>query len=71
MAKRFTSISGQLRDAILTAGVTRYRIAKDTGVNQAVLSKFVRYLTSLDLATVDKLCDYLGLELAEKKTEGR
>ena len=66
MSKQPTSVSQQLREAILTAGVTRYRIAKDTGVNQAALSKFVRYLTSLDLATVDKLCDYLGLELAEK-----
>jgi transcriptional regulator with XRE-family HTH domain len=66
MVKRTLTVSEQLRDAIVTAGITRYRIAKDTGVNQAALSRFIRGITSLDLITADKLCAYLRLELSEK-----
>lgn len=62
--------SEQLRQAIDTAPVTRYRIAADTGINEAVLSRFVNSKVGLSMETVDVLCDYLGLKLvAEKKPE--
>ena len=62
-----STVSEQLRAAILAAaeaGVTRYRIAKETGLEQSGLSRFVRGKVGLDLSSVDKLATYLGLELA-------
>ncbi len=62
--------SEQLRQAIETAPVTRYRIAVDTGINEAVLSRFVNSKVGLSMETVDLVCDYLGLKLVpEKKPE--
>ena len=63
--------SEQLRRAVEQAPVSRYAIYKATGVDQAVLSKFVRgERTGLSMETVDALCDYLGLNLvSENKPE--
>jgi transcriptional regulator with XRE-family HTH domain len=61
-----TSISDQVRKAINAAGVTRYRIAQDTGVDEATLSRFVNGERGLSLPVLDKLADYLGLELSPK-----
>ena len=62
--------SGQLRRAIETAPVTRYRIAVDTGISEAVLSRFVNFEVGLSMETVDLLCDYLRLKLVpETKPE--
>ena len=58
-----STLSEQLRDAILAAPVSRYRIAKETGVTEAALSRFVRGERGLDLSSADKLAAYLGLEL--------
>ena len=60
--------SDELRRAIKTAPVSRYRIAVDTGVSQAVLSRFLKGQVGLSMETVDLLCEYLALKLvAEKK----
>lgn len=69
MAKRTLTVSEHLRAAIEAAPVTRYRIAKETGVTQAALSRFVVSGRSLDLASVDKLAAYLGLELVQTKRQ--
>ncbi len=68
------AVSDQLHDAIqkLTRkgrgkpGITRYRIAQDSGVNHTVLSRFLSGERSIKLETVDLLADYLGLELRPK-----
>ena len=62
--------SDELRRAIKTAPVSRYRIAVDSGISQAVLSRFLKGQVGLSMETVDLLCDYLGLKLvSEKKLE--
>jgi len=61
--------SDQLRRAIQTAPVTRYRIAVDTGISEAVLSRFVNSKVGLSMETVDLLCDYLGLRLVPEKPQ--
>jgi hypothetical protein len=67
MAHAGKRVSDKLRAAILGAPVTRYRIAKDAGVGESILSKFVNRKTGLDGATIDVLAEYLGLELIERK----
>lgn len=64
-------ISDRLRDAILTSERSRYRLAKDSGVTEAALSRFVRGERSLSLESVDALCEALGLELVgHRKSKG-
>ena len=48
--------------AIETSGRTRYQISKETGIDQAVLCRIVNNETC-SMATAEKLCEYLGLEL--------
>jgi ribosome-binding protein aMBF1 (putative translation factor) len=52
--------------AIEKSGKSRYRIAKDTGIDNAVLCRIVSG-GSCSIETADILCKYLGLTIAEKK----
>lgn len=51
-----------LRNAI-DAYPSRYRLAKDSGVDQAQLSRFMNGKVDLTLRTVEKLAPFLGLRL--------
>lgn len=62
MAK-VTPISDVLRRAILDSGLPLLRIATETGVQRASLSRFVRGKNSLRLDVADKLAAYFGLKL--------
>jgi plasmid maintenance system antidote protein VapI len=63
MVKKPKKLSEQLRDAILTADKTRYRIAKETGLTEAGLSRFVNGVAGLSLDSIDKIGVCLGLEI--------
>ena len=65
------SLSDTLREAIRHAPVSRYKIACETGVAESALSRFVSGERSLDLTSVDKLADYLGLELTVTKRQSK
>jgi len=54
----------ELRQAILNSGQTEYRIAKESGVPQPVLNRFLRDIRGVSLETAAKICAYLGLHLA-------
>jgi len=67
-------ISEALRAAVRTAlahGVTRYRIAKDAGLDHTALTRFLAEGRDVRLSTVDALADYLGLELRGNSTESK
>jgi transcriptional regulator with XRE-family HTH domain len=59
------SLTDALRRAILTSKLSRYEIAKRSGVTEASLSRFAAG-GSLRLETVDRLLDVLGLEIKPK-----
>lgn len=65
------NIESQLRQAILKAKLSRYALAKATGVSQAVLSRFVSGQRTLTLETAAKLAVALGLELKPRTKSGR
>ena len=71
--KAKTDIQEQLRQAILNAEISRYRLAKLSGVTQAVISTFVNYKRSATMDTAAKLATALGLELTpmKKPAKGR
>ena len=56
-----------LKAAIEQSGVSRYRIAQDTGILETSLSRFMRGETSLRLDKADVLAEYLGLELVKNR----
>ncbi|MGO9916228.1 MAG: hypothetical protein ACLQIB_16210 [Isosphaeraceae bacterium] len=65
MGKPFSSL---LRQAVLDSGQTRYALAFKCGVDQAVLCRFVAGKSGLNLATVDKLVEGLGIEVKVRRT---
>jgi transcriptional regulator with XRE-family HTH domain len=67
MGKKRVSLSDELRKAIDTCGETRYRIAKETGIAQETLSRFMSGERGLPMKTLDKLAEYLDLHI----TSGR
>lgn len=57
------NVSDQIRAAIETSGLTRYRIWKKTGIDQAVLSKFMLGQRGISMESLDKLGELLHLEV--------
>jgi len=52
-----------LRKTIVDSEVSHYRIAKDTGISQSVITRFVNEDRSISLDTAGKLMDYFELEI--------
>lgn len=52
-----------IRKAIESSEVTRYRIAKDTGISQPQLCRLMSGKTGLSIEALERLADYLGLEI--------
>lgn len=64
MAKqRRKTLTDQLRQAIDNSGLTRYRIAKETGINEAALSKFYRGERGLSTESLNSLADCLQITI--------
>ncbi len=62
-------LTDQIRQAIDDSGITRYRIAQDTGIDESALAKFYNGKRGLSLDNLDLLCDYLALRLvADRKS---
>jgi len=60
------SITDQLKAFLLTTGSkTGYGAAKAAGVTPIVVARFIRGERSLNLGTVDRLADVLGLQLIQ------
>ena len=69
MAKRrSTTLTDNLRRAIDESGLTRYRIAKDTEIDESALGKFYNAKGGLSMESLDRLGAYLGLRIV---TEGK
>ena len=57
------TLSETLRKAVLTSKKTRYAVAVGSGVDHAVLRRFMRKERDIKLTTAEHLADFLGLEL--------
>jgi DNA-binding phage protein len=68
------NVIDQLRQTIIDADVSRYRIAKDTGLDRSMLHRFVHTEAAMRMDAFAKLCDYFGLRLvqtAKPKRKGK
>ena len=65
--KRVKKLSNQIRKAIAESGITRYRISKDTGVDDGALCRFHHGKAGLSLDALDRIGQYLELEIITQK----
>jgi DNA-binding Xre family transcriptional regulator len=68
---RMATVTDTLRRAVEQCGQSRYAIAKATGIDKAVLSRFVASGRGLRSDNFDRLCAHLGLVLATKPGKTR
>jgi len=66
------SVSDRLRQAIRKSDQTLYRIAQDTGLDWSILQRFLDGTRpNIRIDTIEKLCQYFGLELRPVKAKRR
>ena len=63
------SLSASLKKAMKRSPKTSYQLAKDAGVSQIIVSRFLSGERDIRLATADRLAHALGLELVAVKTD--
>jgi transcriptional regulator with XRE-family HTH domain len=61
--KQPKTLTDQIRQAIDDSGLTRYRIAKETGISESTLSKFYLCQRGLSSKALDKLGECLQLTI--------
>jgi transcriptional regulator with XRE-family HTH domain len=75
MAKRRTNLlTDQLRQAIDDSGLTRYRIAKETGISECALGQFYNGHRGLSMEALNALGEFLQLMITlgrKPETKGK
>lgn len=66
-----TALEEALRAAIVADGRTLYAIAKDAGLKQIQVARFMRGERTIGLPIAGRLCDVLRLELRPAKRKPR
>jgi len=59
----------QIRQAVLTCGMTRYFLSQKSGVDEAVLCRFVHGKQGLSMESLDAIAEVLGLEIRIRPKE--
>ena len=67
MRKKARPLDEQIRKVIKEQGITGYRLAKNSGVSQSIIVRFLNGERNITLKTASKLTDALGLELKSKE----
>ena len=68
---RVPKLSDQLRAAINASELTRYRIGKELGIDEATLSRFMSGERGLRMSVLDKLSVFLGVRIVIDKQARR
>jgi transcriptional regulator with XRE-family HTH domain len=62
-ANRINPLTDQLRRAIDDSGLTRYRIAKETGISESALAQFYNGHRGLSMEALNALGEFLQLRI--------
>lgn len=68
------NLEDQIREAIASVGQTRRRIARETGISEAHLSRFMSGQRGLGVAMLERLAKYLDLDIVmrpKRQKKGR
>lgn len=65
------SMAETIREAIQADPRTVYRLCKESGVDPAVVGRFVHRERGLNLDTADRLCRVLGMQLMPVRKKGK
>ena len=57
----------EIRNAVNESNLSQYKIAKDTGLDKAQLSRLMSGERGLSIDSAEKLVDYLGLEISIRR----
>lgn len=63
MSKTRIRFSDQIRQAVDLSGLSRYRICKEAGIDQATFSRFMSGKVGMSMQTLDALADVVGLKV--------
>ena len=66
MKEQRIKLSDQIRQAVDASGLSRYRIAKELGISESTMSRFMAG-SGLMLDNLDALADLLELDLEARK----
>jgi transcriptional regulator with XRE-family HTH domain len=69
--KRTPLLTDQLRQAIDDSGLTRYQIAKATGIDESALAKFYNGHRGLSMDAMNALGEYLQLTITLGRKPGK
>ncbi|KKL08668.1 hypothetical protein LCGC14_2573550 [marine sediment metagenome] len=61
------SITDQLREAMEASGLSRYALAKATGIDMSTVHRFYWGVGNLSADGIDKMAEALGMELKPKR----
>jgi len=67
MSHRTIKLGDQIRNAVDRCGQSRYAISKATGISQSTLTRFMSGERGLPMKTLDRLADYLDLNIVVGK----
>ena len=72
MAKRPSeNLTDQLRQAIHDSGLTRYQIAKETGIDESALAKFYNGQRGLSMKALNALGECLELTIVSRRKSNK
>lgn len=69
--KRTKKLTDQLRQAIDDCGLTRYEIAKQTGIDESALAKFYNGHRGLSMEALNALGEFLELKIILGRKPGK
>ena len=69
--KRTRLVSDQIRKAIDDSGLTRYEIAKQTGIDESALAKFYNGHRGLSMEALNALGEFLQLTITLGRKPGK
>lgn len=61
------TMSETIKREILSCGVSRYQISRDTKIEESALSRFVNDKRGLGQDALDILAEYFGFKLVKRK----
>ncbi len=61
------SVTDQLREAMESSGLSRYALAKATGIDMSTVHRFYWDVGNLSADGINKMAEALGLELKPKR----